>query len=113
MISVATWYSINPSYLELMSKGDKGRKIAEKLRGLEGAWRTQQERQIWLHENIGGGEVQNCSAGNHFAEIQVVEKVTATPGEILISRPQYLLYEGEVVLLVHSGSVLVVTTKIY
>lgn len=108
------WYKTKLSRANV--EGDKGRKIAEKLRGLEGAWRTQQDRQIWLQENV-GGVVQNCSAGetwdrslgtigagNHFAELQVVEEVTATPGEILISRSQYLLYEGEVVLLVHSGS---------
>lgn len=108
------WYKTKLSRANV--QGDKGRKIAEKLRGLEGAWRTQQDRQIWLRENV-SGEEQNCSAGetwdkalgtigagNHFAEIQVVEDVTTTLGEISISRSQHMLYEGEVVLLVHSGS---------
>lgn len=108
------WYKTKLSRVSV--EGDKGRKIAEKLRGLEGAWRTQKDRQTWLRENDGGDE-QNYSAGetwdkslgtigagNHFAEIQVVEEVTATLGEISISKSQHLLYEGEVVLLVHSGS---------
>lgn len=108
------WYKTKLSKANV--DGDKGRKIAEKLRGLEGAWRTQQDRKTWLRENV-GGEEQTCSAGetwdrslgtigagNHFAEIQVVEEVRTILGEIDISRSQHLLYEGEVVLLVHSGS---------
>lgn len=108
------WYTIKLSRANV--EGDKGRKIAEKLRDLEGAWRTHQDRKYLLRENVSGKE-QICSAGepwdrslgtigtgNHFAEIQVVEEITANLGEISISRPQHLLYEGELVLLVHSGS---------
>lgn len=108
------WYKTKLSRTNV--EGDKGRKIAEKLRGLEGPWRTQQDRKTWLRENVGGeeqsfsaGETWDMSlgtigAGNHFAEIQVVEEVMAILGEISVSRSQYSLYEGEVVLLVHSGS---------
>lgn len=92
-------------------EGDKGRKIAEKLRGLEGPWRTQQDREVWLQDDAGSasysaGEEWDASlgtigAGNHFAEIQVVEE-SSHHDESLDSQNQ--LYEGEVVLLVHSGS---------
>ncbi|KAL5393497.1 hypothetical protein DPSP01_000313 [Paraphaeosphaeria sporulosa] len=83
-------------------EGDKGSKVAEKLRGLEGAWRTAEERERWLEDgegNCGAGEEWDGSlgtigAGNHFAEIQVVEEAEVGCG----------LVEGEVVLLVHSGS---------
>lgn len=108
------WYKTKLSRSNV--EGDKGQKIAEKLRGLEGAWRTQQDRETWLRPSS-GGEEQNCSAGeawdmslgtigagNHFAEVQVVEKVEATLGGTGTPRSQHLLYEGEVVLLVHSGS---------
>lgn len=86
--------------------GDKGRKIAEKLRGLEGPWRTQTDRKQWLQDDLGSfsaGEEWDRSlgtigAGNHFAEVQVVESIslstTDNPG----------LHENDVVLLVHSGS---------
>ena len=92
-------------------EGDKGRKIAEKLRGLEGIWRTQKDREVWLR-----GDVDSCSysagdewdaslgtigAGNHFAEIQVVEESSQQDESVDL---QYQLHEDEVVLLVHSGS---------
>lgn len=32
-------------------EGDKGRKLAEKLRGLKGVWRTQKAREVWLENN--------------------------------------------------------------
>ncbi|MCJ1468057.1 hypothetical protein MMC07_006683 [Pseudocyphellaria aurata] len=107
------WYKTKLSRSNV--EGVKGQKLAEKLRGLEGAWRTQQDREIWLRANT--GEERNCSAGeawdmslgtigagNHFAEVQVVEKVEVALDHIGIPRSQHLLYEGEVVLLVHSGS---------
>ncbi|KAL8793543.1 MAG: hypothetical protein Q9195_003916 [Heterodermia aff. obscurata] len=92
-------------------EGDKGRKIAEKLRGLEGAWRTQKDREVWLRDDVdsrscSAGEEWDASlgtigAGNHFAEIQVVEE-SSQQDETVDS--QYQLHEDEVVLLVHSGS---------
>ena len=92
-------------------EGDKGRKIAEKLRGLEGAWRTQKDREVWLRDDVdsrsySAGEEWDASlgtigAGNHFAEIQVVEE-SSQQDETVGS--QYQLHEDEVVLLVHSGS---------
>ncbi|KAI9680711.1 MAG: hypothetical protein M1817_004151 [Caeruleum heppii] len=93
-------------------EGDKGRRIAERLRGLEGPWRTQRERRIWLSMDISEGEAGDVlqgdfsagetwdealgtiGAGNHFAELQIVEESHATPG----------MPEDSVVLLVHSGS---------
>lgn len=92
-------------------EGDKGRKIAEKLRGLEGPWRTQQDREVWLQDDAGSasysaGEEWDASlgtigAGNHFAEIQVVEESSQQDDS---TDSQQRLQEGEVVLLVHSGS---------
>lgn len=95
-------------------EGDKGRKVAEKLRGLEGPWRTQKAREIWLENNK---ETAGCSAGeewdaalgtigagNHFAELQVVEESIMSKSAIGPEASQHNLYEGEVVLLVHSGS---------
>lgn len=108
------WYKTRLSRSNV--EGDKGRKIAEKLRNLEGAWRTQHDRESWLRKNYDGKE-QICSAGkvwdaalgtigagNHFAEIQIVEEATSTVGESQNARSQHFLYEGEVVLLIHSGS---------
>ncbi|KAJ9668558.1 hypothetical protein H2201_001200 [Coniosporium apollinis] len=96
------WYKtkLNRSQVD----GDKGRKVAEKLRGLEGAWRTQQEREVWLtdgeEECSAGPEWDSAlgtiGAGNHFAEIQVVEDAAAEAGMGLC--------QNDVVLLVHSGS---------
>lgn len=81
--------------------GDKGKKVADKLRGLEGPWRASGDRIAWLTSNgtcISAGEqcdraLGTVGAGNHFAEIQVVEASSATE-----------LLEDEVILLVHSGS---------
>lgn len=96
-------------------EGDKGRRIAERLQGLEGPWRNQQDREIWLQtdmmeENAHSGAgaewdaaLGTIGAGNHFGELQVVEEFTPAHG-IGSSRSQFQLYEGEVVLLVHSGS---------
>lgn len=104
------WYKTCLSASQV--EGDKGRKIAEKLRGLEGPWRDQHSREIWLTQgdddiNLSAGEAWDSSlgtigAGNHFAELQVVEKCIAdgSGGEAQSTQ----LYEGEVVLLVHSGS---------
>ena len=95
-------------------EGDKGRKIAEKLRGLEGAWRTQGSREVWLENDTG---TANCSAGeqwdaalgtigagNHFAELQVVEESIMGKCTSGTDASQHGIYEDEVVLLVHSGS---------
>ncbi|KAH3918499.1 3'-phosphate/5'-hydroxy nucleic acid ligase [Parastagonospora nodorum] len=86
--------------------GDKGKKVAEKLRGLEGPWRTQAHREAWMHEEDGScstGEewdiaLGTIGAGNHFAEIQVVEESSLSADDKLS------LQENDVVLLVHSGS---------
>ncbi|KAH7388711.1 tRNA-splicing ligase RtcB-domain-containing protein [Pyrenochaeta sp. MPI-SDFR-AT-0127] len=86
--------------------GDKGKKVAEKLRGLEGAWRTQAQREMWLQDgdnNCSAGEQWDASlgtigAGNHFAEIQVVEQSALVKGNDLG------LHQDDVILLVHSGS---------
>ena len=94
---------------------DKGRKLAENLRGLEGPWRTQENRLAWLTADPTG----NCAscpsvgtewdstlgtigAGNHFAELQVVEKYPE--GRLRSSDAERMIAETEVVLLVHSGS---------
>ena len=95
-------------------EGDRGMKIAEKLRGLEGAWRTQKAREIWLENDA---ETTSCNAGeewdaalgtigagNHFAELQVVEESIMSRSAIETGASQHEMYEGEVVLLVHSGS---------
>ncbi|OAL50726.1 release factor H-coupled R [Pyrenochaeta sp. DS3sAY3a] len=85
--------------------GNKGKKVAEKLRGLEGPWRTQTHRELWLQdgaEQYSAGEnwdrsLGTIGAGNHFAEIQIVEEFQnedTDPG----------LRQNDVVLLVHSGS---------
>lgn len=89
-------------------KGDKGRKVAEKLRRLEGAWRTQKARETWLEND---NEAANCSAGeerdtalgtigagNHFAELQVVEESIMSKSATGTEAAQHALYEGEVVL---------------
>ena len=86
--------------------GDKGKKVAEKLRGLEGPWRTQAYRETWLQDGKGnsystGEQWDNAlgtiGAGNHFAEIQVVE-------ESSLAKEENGLCQNDVVLLVHSGS---------
>ncbi|MCJ1399483.1 hypothetical protein MMC11_002685 [Xylographa trunciseda] len=114
------WYKTKLSASQV--QGDKGRKVAEKLRGLEGAWRTQTDREAWLSEacapssttaesaSASAGEEWDAAlgtigAGNHFAEIQVVEEVLAGAWQHANQRgPQGMLLEDEVVLLVHSGS---------
>ena len=113
-----TWYKTKLPASQV--EGDKGRKVAEKLRGLEGAWRTQSNRLAWLTEDPSDGDTKSgtlsageqwdsslgtIGAGNHFAEIQVVEEVVA--GDWQHSNPsgqKGMLREGEVVLLIHSGS---------
>ncbi len=100
------WYKIGLSRVSV--EGDRGRRVAEKLRGLEGVWRRHVDRERWL-ESAGGkcsaGEEWDKSlgtigAGNHFAEIQVVESAGGVAGV----GDGALLAEGDVVLLVHSGS---------
>ncbi|MCJ1254312.1 hypothetical protein MMC24_002127 [Lignoscripta atroalba] len=113
------WYKTKLSAAQV--EGDKGRKVAEKLRGVEGPWRTQENRVMWLSDySSSGGETSasageewdaalgTIGAGNHFAELQVVEEVIKgeymTPDPQNPEDPQTMLNEGEVVLLVHSGS---------
>lgn len=99
------WYKTKLSRSQV--DGDRGRKVAEKLRGLEGPWRTRDEREEWLNDGrscwAAGEEwdklLGTIGAGNHFAEIQIVESVAGQDG-----RDGPGLREDEVVLLVHSGS---------
>lgn len=98
------WYRVNIKRSKV--DGHQGRKVADRLRGLEGPWRSQREREAWLTERTSNG-IEQClsageewdkslgtiGAGNHFAEIQVVESSKAEE-----------MREDEVVLLVHSGS---------
>ncbi|KAF2866801.1 tRNA-splicing ligase [Massariosphaeria phaeospora] len=98
------WYHTKLSRSQV--DGDKGKKIAEKLRGLEGSWRKQADREQWLLDRAGScsaGEqwdsaLGTIGAGNHFAEIQVVESSSIPPGS------EVELKQDEVILLVHSGS---------
>jgi len=100
-------------------EGDKGRRVAEKLRGLEGAWRRREDRERWLaeEEQVGGREQTSMSAGeewdvalgtigagNHFAELQVVEAYTPPSKTGNGEDEDASFREGDVVLLVHSGS---------
>ncbi|KAL1653420.1 hypothetical protein SLS61_003929 [Didymella pomorum] len=95
------WYRLSLSCNAV--DGDKGRKIASKLRGLEGPWKNKEGRELWLVDEKGScaaGEewdksVGTIGAGNHFAEVQVVEET---------SKELDGLKKGDVVLLVHSGS---------
>lgn len=76
------WFKTRLSQSQV--EGDKGRKIAEKLRGLEGAWRTQKARETWLEKDretaiYSAGEgwdaaLGTIGTGNHFAKLQVVEE---------------------------------------
>jgi RNA-splicing ligase RtcB len=100
------WYKTTLSRSQV--DGDKGKKVAEKLRGLEGPWRTQAHREMWLKENDSGRTagaseewdkaLGTIGAGNHFAEIQVVEDSSSSQDD----SPS--LTQDEVILLVHSGS---------
>lgn len=98
------WYKVDVRRKKIDVR--EGQKVADQLRGLEGPWRTQNDRIVWLTEPMVDGQAQCWSAGeewdkalgtigagNHFAEIQVVESSKA--GE---------MREDEVFLLVHSGS---------
>jgi RNA-splicing ligase RtcB len=94
------WYRIE-SLSRRQVDGDKGKKISENLRGLEGPWQSQRAREIWLTkgtESYSAGlewdkSLGTIGAGNHFAELQVVE-----------SSQTDQLKEDQVLLLVHSGS---------
>ena len=98
------WYRTKLSRNQV--DGEKGKKVAEKLRGLEGPWRRQSDREEWLTDGEGcssagdewDGSLGTIGAGNHFAEIQVVESSSMTSADGLG------LHDDEVVLLVHSGS---------
>lgn len=105
------WYKTKLSRSQV--EGDKGRKIAEKLRGLEGAWRTQDARESWLRNEAGESStveeewdaaLGTVGAGNHFVEVQVVEESLLKDTSSAPQTSQDELFEGEVVLLVHSGS---------
>jgi RNA-splicing ligase RtcB len=93
------WYKVNIPRRQV--DGDKGKKISESLRGLEGPWKSLAMREAWLTHNgkcySAGDEwdrsLGTIGAGNHFAEIQVIE-----------SSETEELPEDTVVLLVHSGS---------
>ena len=111
------WYKTKLTPAQVV--GEKGRKVAAKIRGVEGPWRTQQDRINWLTVDSQADEPVSISAGaewdaalgtigagNHFGELQVVEEILT--GEWKTHnppiKPQHMLNEGEVVLLVHSGS---------
>lgn len=87
------WYKLS------LDASIDGKKIAEKLVGVEGPWRTGKERKEWLGWDIGVAALDEAlgtiGAGNHFADIQVV-------GEVLDEG--CAVKENDVVLLVHSGS---------
>jgi RNA-splicing ligase RtcB len=98
------WYKTTLSRSQV--DGDKGKKVAEKLRGLEGSWRTQAYREIWLQDVQGhsystgeqwDGALGTIGAGNHFAEIQVVE-------ESSLATTENGLQQNDIILIVHSGS---------
>lgn len=102
------WYKTTLTRAQV--EGDKGRKIAERLRGLEGAWRRQRDREVWLSNSNGesckAGKEWDASlgtigAGNHFAEVQVVEE---SQTDVQLGDTKRQLHETDVVLLVHSGS---------
>ncbi|KAL7276716.1 hypothetical protein RUND412_000297 [Rhizina undulata] len=107
------WYRVKIR-AEKLSDAAGVRKVGEKLRSLEGEWFTQQDRVWWLggEENSAGVEwdssLGTIGAGNHFAEVQVVEEVSTyeypsvAGGEKRTYTPPFV--EGEVILLVHSGS---------
>ncbi|MCJ1241293.1 hypothetical protein MMC14_009297 [Varicellaria rhodocarpa] len=107
------WYRTTLSSGQVES--EKGRKLAESLRGLEGPWRTQENRLTWLIADLtdnsagcpsAGAEWDSAlgtiGAGNHFAELQVVEKYPEV--RLGSSDAERMIAETEVVLLVHSGS---------
>ncbi|KAL9046271.1 MAG: hypothetical protein Q9214_000850, partial [Letrouitia sp. 1 TL-2023] len=115
------WYRCRLTRAQV--QGDKGRKVAEKLRGLEGPWRTQEDREAWLSaDDYTNDDDDNATAtysagakwdaalgtigaGNHFAELQVVEEaLTSTATDDAATAPACPLYQGETLLLVHSGS---------
>lgn len=85
--------------------GEKGKRVTEKLRDLEGPWRQQSDREEWLTDGEGCSSAGNerdgslgiIGAGNHFAEIQVVKSSSMTSVD-------GLGLHDDVVLLVHSGS---------
>ncbi|RPA81357.1 hypothetical protein BJ508DRAFT_414798 [Ascobolus immersus RN42] len=81
------------------------RKVAGKLNGLEGAWEDGDKRAAWLGDGATGQQeydklVGTIGRGNHFAEIQVVDEASGCE-ETGWTNP---VAEGEVLLLVHSGS---------
>ena len=89
------WYKTALSRSQV--EGDKGRKIADRLKGLEGPWRTKVEREVWLAEGSGicgardewDKSLGTVGAGNHFAELQgtVLRSRTAYPVFPLVGEP--------------------------
>ncbi|KAI4164660.1 MAG: hypothetical protein LQ342_001634 [Letrouitia transgressa] len=116
------WYRCRLTRAQV--QGDKGRKVAEKLRGLEGPWRTQEDCEAWLSaDDCTNNDDDNATAtysagakwdaalgtigaGNHFAELQVVEEaLKSTETDDAAATAQVCpLYQDETLLLVHSGS---------
>ena len=96
--------------------GDKAQRIANSLRGVEGPWRDRSSRLAWLSAaSIASGKQEiptagedfdaslgTIGAGNHFAELQLVESILSLPAPI--AAHAHALAPGDVVLLVHSGS---------
>ena len=81
------------------------RKVASKMVDLEGPWSTEQARLDWLTAGEGlsptGYEdsLGTIGAGNHFAEIQIVEEVVDEAGCSALG-----IDPAKCLLLVHSGS---------
>ncbi|KAI4214494.1 MAG: hypothetical protein LQ351_002911 [Letrouitia transgressa] len=118
------WYRCRLTRAQI--QGDKGRKVAEKLRGLEGPWRTQKDREVWLSADDNDDDdddnatatatatysagakwdaaLGTIGAGNHFAELQVVEDALSSTETAAATAPACPLYQDETLLLVHSGS---------
>lgn len=95
-----SWYRVNMR-ASIMDDATGMKRVAESLRGLEGEWAGTDERGWWLGDATAGEEwdrsVGTIGSGNHFAEVQVVEEAEGN-GEYGGMK------EGDVVLLVHSGS---------
>lgn len=87
-----------------LNRDSDPRKLASKLMGLEGPWSTEQDRLTWLEaaqippsgyeDSLG-----TIGAGNHFAEIQIVERME-DPAECA----RLGIDPSKALLLVHSGS---------
>lgn len=121
-----SWYRVSGLRAQALDRGG-AKRVSEALRGLEGPWRDAEARRAWLDagsegdktEKHGEGEEEESEgkgkasasagekwdkalgtigAGNHFAELQIVEHLDAS------SSASAGVQAGDVVLLVHSGS---------